>query len=682
MPRSRSGRSEEAQTRRAQIGPAGSPPSGWSTSGASMRFQATRPGRRRGRPRARGPRRAGRRRWPSRRVAPRFEVMMIRGVAEVDRAPAAVGEAALVEHLQQGWWNVAVGLLDLVEQDDAGSSCLSSGSVSAPPCLVADVAGRGADDPRDRVGLGVLAHVEADERVGASRTGPHHRALASLGLADAAGAEQEDGGDRALRAEAGAVPADQLGDGRRGRARGRRPCAREARPRARACPGGPGPRGARAGHRCAHRRCRPRCRAGRGAAALAGGAGAGEVEQVEAAPRAGARPARKRSDRRTSSARRLPDPEDRPCWASTAGAAAATAARRSSPSSGWRVTRSRAAVRPGAQAHEAGLALEARRRRRSAAVPKTRPWRGRRAAPAGRRRRGGRGRRGWRRRPAWRPRRGRRAGRPRPRSGSRTGRRRAGGAGRPGAWRPACGRCRPGRRAAAGRGERRRTGVGQARQLALAAVQRRQGGGVDRDQAVAADLGLRGGGGARLGLDRGGDLRRWHLSAGTGPLPGRPRLGAGQQARLASRVGRRAPGWSRARCGRERTGLRARCGARGVVAAGRAASRRCAGRMVFGPGADVGRTGRVEADPRLVFEPGASAAAGRTRGAVGPGRGVGAGRERGAGLVAGAAVGERAPHGALAGRDAGGHALDDGAARAGCLCRTWPMGHGARDLSR
>ena len=39
------------------------------------------------------------------------------GVREVDRAPAPVGEAALVEDLQEGLEHVAVRLLDLVEQD-------------------------------------------------------------------------------------------------------------------------------------------------------------------------------------------------------------------------------------------------------------------------------------------------------------------------------------------------------------------------------------------------------------------------------------------------------------------------------------------------------------------------------------------------------------------------------------
>jgi hypothetical protein len=41
------------------------------------------------------------------------------GVAEVDGAAASVGEATLVEDLQEELVDVAVGLLDLVEEDDA-----------------------------------------------------------------------------------------------------------------------------------------------------------------------------------------------------------------------------------------------------------------------------------------------------------------------------------------------------------------------------------------------------------------------------------------------------------------------------------------------------------------------------------------------------------------------------------
>ena len=106
--------------------------------------------------------------------------------------------------------DVAVGLLDLVEEDDAvGLAQQRVGEGAA--LLVADVAGRGADDPGDRVALGVLAHVEADQRVRTIEEGAA-QGLGDLGLADAAGAEEQHGGDRALGAEAGAVAADELAE--------------------------------------------------------------------------------------------------------------------------------------------------------------------------------------------------------------------------------------------------------------------------------------------------------------------------------------------------------------------------------------------------------------------------------------------------------------------------------------
>jgi hypothetical protein len=54
------------------------------------------------------------------------------GVLEVDRAALAVGEAAVVEHLQQHVEHVGVGLLDLVEQHDA-YGLRRTASVSWPP---------------------------------------------------------------------------------------------------------------------------------------------------------------------------------------------------------------------------------------------------------------------------------------------------------------------------------------------------------------------------------------------------------------------------------------------------------------------------------------------------------------------------------------------------------------------
>ena len=133
-------------------------------------------------------------------------------VLEVDGAALVVGEAPVVEDLQQHVEDVGVRLLDLVEQDDAvRPTAHRLGELAA--LLVADVAGRRADEPRDAVALHVLAHVEAhhglfvvEEELG-QRPG-------ELGLPHARGAEEDERADRPLRVlEPGARPPHGLGDG-------------------------------------------------------------------------------------------------------------------------------------------------------------------------------------------------------------------------------------------------------------------------------------------------------------------------------------------------------------------------------------------------------------------------------------------------------------------------------------
>ena len=72
------------------------------------------------------------------------------GVAEVDGAALRVGEAAVVEDLQEDVEDVAVRLLDLVEEDD-GVGAPADGFGELAAFLVADVAGRRADEAGDGV---------------------------------------------------------------------------------------------------------------------------------------------------------------------------------------------------------------------------------------------------------------------------------------------------------------------------------------------------------------------------------------------------------------------------------------------------------------------------------------------------------------------------------------------------
>ena len=86
------------------------------------------------------------------------------GVAEVDRAALAVGEAAVVQDLQQHVEHVRVRLLDFVEQQHRiRPAAHGLGQITA--FLVANVARRRADQARDRMLLHELRHVDAHHRL-------------------------------------------------------------------------------------------------------------------------------------------------------------------------------------------------------------------------------------------------------------------------------------------------------------------------------------------------------------------------------------------------------------------------------------------------------------------------------------------------------------------------------------
>ena len=134
------------------------------------------------------------------------------GVAEVDRPTLGVGEATLFEDLQQRVEDVGVSLLDLVEQHD-GERLAAHLLGELATLVVADVAGRRADEAADRVLLLVLRHVEGDQRglVAEQELG---EGLGELGLTDARRAEEDERTGRTLRvlqARTGAT--DRLGDG-------------------------------------------------------------------------------------------------------------------------------------------------------------------------------------------------------------------------------------------------------------------------------------------------------------------------------------------------------------------------------------------------------------------------------------------------------------------------------------
>ncbi len=112
------------------------------------------------------------------------------GVAEVHRPALTVGEPAVVEHLEQDVEDLGVGLLDLVQQHDAVRAAAHRLRELAA-LLVADVAGRGTDEPGDAVLLAVLAHVDADHGPLVVEEEVRER-LGQLRLADPGRAEEEE----------------------------------------------------------------------------------------------------------------------------------------------------------------------------------------------------------------------------------------------------------------------------------------------------------------------------------------------------------------------------------------------------------------------------------------------------------------------------------------------------------
>ena len=142
-------------------------------------------------------------------------------VAEVDLLAVVVGQLAVVHHLQQDVEQVRMRLLDLVEQQHAVRMLVDA--VGQQAALVeADIAGRRADQPRDRVALHVFRHVEA-QQLDAERRG---ELLGDLGLADAGRAGEQVAADRLLRlAQAGAGQLDRRRRAPRSPCPGRRPRA-------------------------------------------------------------------------------------------------------------------------------------------------------------------------------------------------------------------------------------------------------------------------------------------------------------------------------------------------------------------------------------------------------------------------------------------------------------------------
>ena len=122
-----------------------------------------------------------------------------------------VGQAAVLQDLQQAVVDLLVSLLDLVEQDHAERLAPHLLGELAP-LLVADVPRRGTEQPRGGEAVVELAHVDLDERVLVAEQELSER-LGQLGLTDAGRAGEDERARRAPRIlQPGTGAPDRLGD--------------------------------------------------------------------------------------------------------------------------------------------------------------------------------------------------------------------------------------------------------------------------------------------------------------------------------------------------------------------------------------------------------------------------------------------------------------------------------------
>jgi len=134
------------------------------------------------------------------------------GVLEIDGVALSVGDAAIVEHLEEDVEDVGVGFFDFVEQDDA-VRLAADGFAELAALFVSDVAGRCPDEAGHGVFFHVFAHVESDDGsfVVEEEFG---EGFGEFGFSDAGGSEEHERADRAVFVlEAGAGAADGVGDG-------------------------------------------------------------------------------------------------------------------------------------------------------------------------------------------------------------------------------------------------------------------------------------------------------------------------------------------------------------------------------------------------------------------------------------------------------------------------------------
>ena len=132
-------------------------------------------------------------------------------VAKIHRAALAVGQAAVIEQLQQHVKNFAVSLFNFVKEDDTvGPAAGGFGELAA--FLVTDITRRGADEARNGMFLLVFAHVDADHGMLVVKQ-KFSQGARQLGFTHTGGAEEDKRSNRAVGVlQPGARTAHRIGD--------------------------------------------------------------------------------------------------------------------------------------------------------------------------------------------------------------------------------------------------------------------------------------------------------------------------------------------------------------------------------------------------------------------------------------------------------------------------------------
>ena len=115
------------------------------------------------------------------------------GVLEINGAPLGIGDAPVVEDLQQHVEHVWMGFLNFVKKDD-GIWLATHGFGELAAFFVADVSWRRADQTADGIFLHVLAHIDAHHVVFVVKKG-FGEGFGQLCLTNASRTEEEEGAD-------------------------------------------------------------------------------------------------------------------------------------------------------------------------------------------------------------------------------------------------------------------------------------------------------------------------------------------------------------------------------------------------------------------------------------------------------------------------------------------------------